>query len=244
MQIKSIGIIGFGNFGQFIFSLAKEHVPNVSIKVFSSHKEIDNKDLFTFEEVCGTDFLVLCVPISAFEETLNKTLPFLGKDTVVCDIATVKKYTLSVLRDKKVQNYISTHPMFGPYSYIKQEESLKNLSIVVCESSLPESDMDEVLSFLGKIGLKVLTLTADEHDRLIAETLFLTHLIGQTVKKGGFERTSVDTISFGFLMDAVESVAHDETLFRDVYTFNPYCKDVLLRFEAAQTNIKSSLELK
>jgi prephenate dehydrogenase len=91
------------------------------------------------------------------------------------------------------------------------------------------------------LELKVLELTADEHDRLIAETLFLTHLVGQTISKGSFERTSIDTVSFGFLMDAVESVAHDEALFRDVYRFNPYCKEVLARYEAAERAVKDSL---
>jgi prephenate dehydrogenase len=94
---------------------------------------------------------------------------------------------------------------------------------------------------LKNAELTVLSLTADEHDRLIAETLFLTHLVGQTVHKGGFERTAIDTVSFGFLMDAVESVAHDEALFRDVYAYNPYCKDVLARFEKAQKDTLASL---
>jgi prephenate dehydrogenase len=94
---------------------------------------------------------------------------------------------------------------------------------------------------LSHAGFKVLKLSSDEHDRLIAETLFLTHLIGQTVHKAGFERTSVDTLSFGFLMNAVESVAHDENLFHDVFTFNPYCKDVLTRFEEAKHRVLSSL---
>ena len=242
MQVKSVGIIGFGDFGQFLFSLAKEHFPELEVRVFSSRKETDNKDFFTLEEVCKTDLLLLCVPILAFEETVEKILPLLGTQTIVCDVATVKKYTVSVLKDKKVPNYIATHPMFGPYSYAKHGNSLKDLRIVVCDSSLPKADMQEVLDFLRRAELKVLELTADEHDRLVAETLFLTHLVGQTVKKGGFERTSVDTVSFGFLMDAVESVAHDEALFHDVYTYNPYCKEVLTRFEKAEGEITSSFK--
>lgn len=101
--------------------------------------------------------------------------------------------------------------------------------------------MESVLDFLGWAGLKVLELSVDEYDRLVADTLFLTHLIGQTIKRGGFERTAIDTVSFGFLMNAVESVAHDEALFRDVYKYNPYCKDVIARLEKAEGDIKRSL---
>jgi len=85
-------------------------------------------------------------------------------------------------------------------------------------------------------------MTPDEHDKLIVETLFLTHLVGQIVKQGKFERTSIDTISFGFLMDAAESVWHDDALFHDVFKYNPYCREVLKRFEDTERTIASSLE--
>ncbi len=241
MQISSIGIIGFGDFGQFLFKLAKEKFPSIAVKVSSSKNVPNRKDFFELAEVCKTDVLFICVPIAAFEETVNKILPLLGKNTIICDVATVKIHTVKILRDKKVPNFIATHPMFGPYSYAKKENSLKDLRIALCDSSLTKEEMAQVIDFLQAAELKVLELTADEHDRLIAETLFLTHLVGQTVKKGGFERTSIDTVSYGFLMDAVESVAHDEQLFRDVFKFNPYCKDVLARYEKAEKETVVSL---
>lgn len=244
MNITSVGIVGFGDFGQFLFNLAKTHFPNLSVKVYSSRKQPDGKDFFSLEEVCKTDLVILCVPIAAFGETIEKVLPLLGNNTIVCDVATVKKHTVSILQEKKVPHYLATHPMFGPFSYAKHGNSLKDLRVAVCDSSLTNEETKNVTDFLRKAELKVLELTADEHDCLIAETLFLTHLVGQTVKEGGFERTSVDTISFGFLMDAVESVAHDEALFRDVYKYNPYCKDVLTRYEKAEKEIVTSLTQK
>ncbi len=241
MNISSVGIIGFGDFGQFLFMLAKERFPSVEVKVYSSRKETDGKEFFSLEEVCATDLVILCVPIAAFEATVEKIAPLLGTNTIVCDVATVKKHTVSVLQEEKIPRYIATHPMFGPYSYAKHGNSLKDLRIAVCDSTIGEAEINSVLTFLGSAGLKVLKLTGDEHDRLVAETLFLTHLVGQTVSKGGFKRTSIDTVSFGFLMDAVESVAHDEALFRDVYRYNPYCKEVLTRYEQAEKKIVSSL---
>ena len=241
MEVQTIGIIGFGDFGQFLFTLAHEHYPDVDVKVFSSQKEPDNIDFFALGEVCKTDLVFVCVPTSAFESTIDKVLPLLGEHTILCDIATVKKYTVSILKEKEVPRYIATHPMFGPYSYAKHGNSLKDLRIAVCDSSLNKGDVEVFRDFLRQAGLKVLELTPDEHDRLIAETLFLTHLVGQTVKRGGFERTSLDTVSFGFLMDAVESVSHDEELFLDVYKHNPYCEGVLERFEQANEHVQEAL---
>jgi prephenate dehydrogenase len=241
MHISSVGIIGFGSFGEFIFNIAKERFPEVAVKVYSSRREPDGTDFYTLADVCTTDLLFVCVPIAAFAATIDRIVPLLGAHTIVCDVATVKKHTVEVLKSKNVSRYLATHPMFGPYSYEKHGKSLTGLRIAVCDTTIPTEEFETAINFLRLAKLKVLELTADEHDKLIAETLFLTHLIGQTVTKGGFKRTSIDTVSFGFLMDAVESVAHDEALFRDVYTYNPYCTEVLARYEEAKKQIVSSL---
>jgi prephenate dehydrogenase len=237
----TLGILGYGDFGKFLHELARVHLPDMAVKVSSSRFPADEKTFFSLEEVCTSDILILAVPISAFESVIAQIAPLIGKKTIVCDVATVKKHTVAILKDHGIARFIATHPMFGPYSYEKQGKSLKDLRIAVCDSSISQEEYATALSLFRGVGLSVLEMSPDDHDRLIAETLFLTHLVGQIVKKGKFERTSIDTISFGFLMDAAESVAHDDALFRDVFTYNPYCKEVLTRFEAIERQIAESL---
>jgi len=241
LNIRSAGIIGYGDFGKFLHELLSVHFPHIKVKVTSSRSTPDGQLFFPIEEVCGADVLFLAVPISAFQEVVEKILPYLGRQTIVCDISTVKKHTVSILRDCKVPRFVATHPMFGPYSYEKQRKSLKNLKITVCDDTLSPKEHSLAVKFFRGMGLNVLEMTPDDHDRLVAETLFLTHLVGQIVKRGKFERTSIDTISFGFLMDATESVAHDDVLFREVFTYNPYCKEVLSRFESVEKQVAESL---
>ncbi len=241
MHIQSVGIIGYGQFGVFIEMLVQTHFPTASVRIYSRSHEIDNNRFFSLESVSSCDLLFLCVPISAFKETVDTILPHLGPTTIVVDVATVKKHTVEVLRTAGVPRFIATHPMFGPYSYAKHNNSLADLRIALCESTLSPEEMNAVRAKLAAAGLRVLELSADDHDRLVAETLFLTHLVGQTVHQGGFERTAIDTVSFGFLMDAVESVAHDEALFKDVYTYNPHCDAVLKRFTDAHELVRTRL---
>lgn len=231
----SIGIIGHGQFGRFIEALAHERYPALDIRVAS------RGDATALGRACASDLVFLCVPIAAYGETAGAVAPLLAPQSVVVDVATVKTHTVQALRDAGIGRFVATHPMFGPYSYEKQGRSLSGLRIALTESTLTEDELGAVLRFLEEGGLRVLRMTSDEHDRLIAETLFLTHLVGQTVHQGGFERTSIDTVSFGYLMDAVESVAQDEALFRDVYRFNPYCEAVLSRFHAVQQDIAHAL---
>lgn len=242
MNVKSIGIIGFGNFGTFIHKIITEKFPHINVKVFSRRYEIDNKKFFSLEETCNVDILVPCVSIAAFESVISQIKPLVGTHTIVCDVATVKKHTVDVLKNAGIKNYIATHPMFGPNSYKKKGNSLKGLRFVLSESTLSLEDKDALIVFLEKLELSVIELDPDTHDKLLAETLFLTHLVGQTIKRGDFKRTSIDTVSFGFLMDAVESVADDESLFKDVFTYNPYSKETLKRFESATQQVYKLLD--
>ncbi|OHB19228.1 MAG: hypothetical protein A2854_02620 [Parcubacteria group bacterium RIFCSPHIGHO2_01_FULL_56_18] len=237
----TLGILGYGDFGKFLHELARVHLPDMAVKISSSRFPADGKKFFSLTEVCQSDILILSVPISAFEEVVKNIAPLIGANTVVCDVATVKRHTVDILRSQKIPRFIATHPMFGPYSYEKQNKSLKGLRIAVCDSTLLKPEFAKILEFFRGAGLNVLEMIPDAHDKLIAETLFLTHLVGQIVKKGKFERSSIDTVSFGFLMDAAESVAHDDALFRDVFQYNPYCKEVLARFESIEQEIVKSL---
>lgn len=238
---STVGIIGYGDFGKFLHELVKKHLPEVEVKVFSRSNPVDNETFFPLQEVCSTKILFPTVPIKAFKETLEEIKALLSDDAIVCDVTSVKVHTVAAMKEVGVKNFIATHPMFGPYSYAKQNNSLEGLRIALCDSTLNYSDEQLLTDWLSSLGLKVLKMTADEHDTLVAETLFLTHLVGQTLKRGGFERTAVDTVSFGFLMDAVESVSHDEALFRDVYKYNPYCEEVLEKFKTAGKDVEQFL---
>jgi prephenate dehydrogenase len=85
-------------------------------------------------------------------------------------------------------------------------------------------------------------MTPDAHDHMLAETLFLTHYVAQAVARGGFVRTDIDTLSFGYLMDAVESVQNDTDLFRDVFAFNPHCEAIIARLAQAERDVHNLLE--
>jgi prephenate dehydrogenase len=132
--------------------------------------------------------------------------------------------------------------MFGPESYQKYGGNVNGFRIVVTDYVLANDQYQVLKNIFATLGFLIIEMTADEHDARLAETLFLTHYIGQSITKAGFERTPIDTLSFQFLMDAVESVKDDTELFRDVYRFNPYCVAVAERFHAAQDAVFKELQ--
>lgn len=240
--IHTIGIIGHGAFGMLLETLIKRFAPAVSVRIYSSRQVPDQNRFFSFEDTCKSDAVIFSVPIHAFEETLVKALPFLSPATIVVDVATVKTHTLNVLKKYEGKfEYIATHPMWGPESYKKRNESVEGFRIVITEHTLQEGVYGMLTDFLKEIGFVLIETTADVHDRMLAETLFLTHFVGQVITKAKYTRTSIDTVSFGFLMDAVESVKHDTDLFKDVFRFNPYCAKVIETLEKAHGEVKQIL---
>jgi prephenate dehydrogenase len=243
MQPRTLGIIGHGAFGAFLESLARRFAPDLSVRVFARRQAPDGERFFSLGETCQSDVVIIAVSIRAFEETLLRVLPLLKKGAVLVDVNTVKEHPARLLAEHGAGvAYVATHPMFGPFSFEKQGGTLNGLRLVITENSLPAAALEGAVAWLKRLGLNVLTTTSEAHDRMLAETLFLTHYVSQMVAAGGFVRTDIDTLSFGYLMDAVESVKGDTELFRDVFAFNPYCRETIARLEKAEAQVHALLE--
>lgn len=243
MEIKTIGIIGYGHFGKFLHFLGQRFFPAVSIRVYSRRFAADGKTFFTLVEAAECDVVILCGSISEYEEQIKAVAPLLAPHSVLVDVATVKLHTTELLK-KYCPNchYISTHPMFGPESYEKYHGNVEGFRIVVTDYALVNDGYLAAKAILNGLGFDVIEMTADEHDKRLAETLFLTHYVSQSILAAGFTRTSIDTLSFQFMMDAVESVKNDRKLFEDVYHYNKYCQPVAEQLHAAQESVWQSIQ--
>lgn len=241
-MIRSVGIVGYGHFGKLVHALLQRMAPQTGVKVFSQRAKPDGALFFSLADVAACDAVVVCVPIRAFEATVEKLLPLLGWATVLVDISTVKLHAVEVLQRRAPdKRWIAAHPMFGPESYAKQGNNVSGFRIVVTKHTLGVTEYKELHKTLTDSGFVVVEKSADEHDRQLAETLFLTHYIGQVISRAGFRRTDIDTVSFGYLYDAVESVRNDTELFEDVYAYNPYCKTVIEKFDEKEREVKGLL---
>lgn len=242
-MINTVGIIGYGNFGQFIHELGQRFFPEVQFRVHSRRHESDNQTFFDLQAAAQSDVIILCDGIAEYEERMKAALEFALPDSIIIDVATVKKHT-SDLCNKYCdgRRFISTHPMFGPVSYKKHGEEVKGFRIVVTDYALKNDTYQILKKKFAGLGFDIIEMTADEHDKRLAETLFITHYIGRSIIESNFSRTAIDTLSFQFLMDAVDSVRNDKKLFEDVYRFNPYCKAAAERFHSAQEVVYQSLQ--
>ena len=239
MPPKSVGIIGYGQFGQFVTTLVQRFFSDVELRICGGR----NATAEEWRHTATADVVVVCVPIAHYQQTLNRLADSIAEHTIVLDVATVKGITTEWFQTNQQFSgrYICTHPMFGPASYQKTGGDITGFRIVVTDHNLPPEQYQAICTLLDTLGFRIITMDADAHDRYLAETLFLTHFLAQTVTAANFVRTDIDTVSFGFLMDAVESVRDDVALFRDVYQHNPHCDTVLRRLREAGTQVEQTL---
>lgn len=234
----SVGVVGQGQFGRFLERLLPQLAPEIEVRSISAREATEESLRF----VTQVDAVIVCASISHYLPTMQRLVSHLGNHTILVDVATVKAETTAWLQQQRGSVlYIATHPMFGPASYEKSGNSVADFRLVVTDHNISKELYTNICSRLELLGIRVIEMGAEEHDQYLAETLFLTHFLAQVVTAADFVRTDIDTVSFGFLMDAVESVRDDTALFRDVYAHNPYCKEVVERILRASQTLENSL---
>jgi len=239
MKIKTIGIIGYGNFGALLHQILQKTLPNIQIKINSRSIESDGQTFFNFEEVCQCDVVIPSVPINKFEDTITRVAEVISRETIVFEVCSVKVWPKQVLL-KHLPNHqiICTHPMFGPESYKKTGGSLKNFKMIVENVSCNEEIFSEIKSFLKEFELDVIEMSADEHDSLAAVFHFTTLFVGNMVREIKLTRTAIDTYSASLMHDFAEIVGGDLGILKDMYDYNPYCKDQMKNLENSFETIK------
>jgi prephenate dehydrogenase len=100
-------------------------------------------------------------------EAFKSVLPYLPKDCILSDIASVKT-GLQEFYENSGFRYVSTHPMFGP--------TFANLDKLSTENAIIISEGDHLgkvffKDFYQRLGLNIFEYTFDGHDETVAYSL-------------------------------------------------------------------------
>lgn len=242
-KFKTIGIIGYGRFGRLMYELLSNCLPESKIKVLSSSNEIDGQVFFSKEEAYKCDLIIPCVPIAAFEDTINDLSDSLTEGQTILDVCSVMLHPAEVLTKlPETINTIASHPMFGPNTYRKLGGSVSGLKCVINKVNCNQETYDEVIAILEKLELEIVEMSADEHDRLSAKFQFLTQLASSTLRPLNIKKSTISTKSADTMVDFVEMVGVDKQLTKDMYQYNPYCKEELEDLKKSFENVVGFIE--
>jgi prephenate dehydrogenase len=194
-------------------------------------------------EVAQADFLIPAVPLESYEKVCKMIKPYLAKNTVIVDVCSVKVKPIQLLRSHfPNQPLVATHPMFGPES---ASASLDDHAMVLCPEVSTDEPYQKIKRFSENVGLKVVELSCEEHDKGIAVVQGLTFFVARTLKTMGIHDQVLHTPSFQRLLNLVELERHhSQQLFETIQLGNEYTTGVREYFLRAAQAIDDELKSK
>lgn len=223
--MKTLGIIGYGDFGQMLANKLDKYF---DLKVYSASGKM-NRWSVTLEEVAKTDYLILSLPLSKHKEVCEQLKPHLGSSTVIVDVCSVKGESGKIIKHAlPEQAILSTHPLFGPQSI---KNGLEGHVVVLCPDYSDEHSLQKAKIFLKKIGLEIVVIESDEHDKQMALVHGLTFFVARILKDFNLSDASLKTPSFNKLISLAElEKHHSKDLFITIEKGNPHTEEVRKHF--------------
>ncbi len=229
--MKTLGLVGFGQFGQLAASLLKTHFDILVTDVAADARaraEAAGVAFGALEDVAARDVVVVAVPIVVMRQVFAAIAPHLRPGALVVDVGSVKmlpsQWMVELLPDHV--DLVATHPLFGPQS---AKTGLQGLRFVVCPI---RGERHERVAALGRaMGLTVTVTSAEEHDREMAYVQALTHLIGRSLVSLGIPDEQLKTASYQHLLELCSLIGADTfELFAAIQTQNPFAAEVVEAF--------------
>lgn len=242
--MQTVTIIGFGRFGKTLYRLIKD---DFQITLYrrsdTDFTRLTNqtKIATTLEEAYKSDIIFYAVPISSFETVIKEHKKYFRPEHVLIDVLSVKVHPANVFKlfVKNGPQILLTHPMFGPDS---SKEGFSGLPIIIDKFQTSPETYDYWKQYFASKQLRVIEMSADEHDRLAARSQGLTHFIGRLLEKTTFQPTPIDSLGSKKLQEVKDQTCNDTwELFRDLQTYNPYTKQMRLDLGKAYTELYNQL---
>ncbi len=221
--IVGLGLIG-GSLGRAIIKNTKDIVYALDIskkalkdgKLLNAyHYELNNENLGEI------DLLFLSLYPSALLSSLEEYVPFLKDGATVVDLCGNKRKVVEKMKELKVKfpkiNFLGAHPMAGR-EFSGVAHSTANLFEHASMILVPVGSDLKTLSFIKEYSLKIgfsraVITTAENHDKIIAFTSQLAHVIS-----GAYIKSNTAKEHLGFTAGSFRDMTRVARLSSDMWT--------------------------
>ena len=238
---KTVAIIGGGLIGTSLsLSIKKNNLCDV-IKVYDSNIQVRKKlkerlspnEIYESLEdtVFDADLVVLCIPVGSMKEVAKSISKLLKDGCILTDTGSTKNSVIKDVKPYISQNiwFIPSHPLAGTENSGPEAgfpELFKGKYwVIVPYYSIPNEVMDNFSKFLSGSGAITEIMKPEYHDKILAITSHLPHLIAYTIVGTATDledQTKYDVVRFsatGF-RDFTRIASSDPIMWRDVFLNN------------------------
>jgi len=203
--------------------------------------------------VVGADLVVIATPLSAYAEIGRRVAPALGEGAIVTDVGSVKG---AVIRDLAPLlpgriHFVPGHPVAGTEHSGPEAGFAELFHDRWCILTPPPGTAPEAVAKVTALwegaGMRMVTMEAEHHDRVMAVTSHLPHLIAYTIVGTATElgqdlQSEVVAYSAGGFRDFTRIAASDPVMWRDIFLENREAVlELLQRFSEDLTALQRAI---
>lgn len=152
---------------------------------------VDRATLDLHSAVADADLVILCTPLAQMRALVKEMLPSLKRGAIVTDVGSVKA---SVVKDVETllvragAHFVGSHPMAGGeksgVSAARADLFVNAVCVVTPTRKSPVAAMSKVEDFWESVGARLISLSPEQHDALVARSSHLPHTIAATLAAG------------------------------------------------------------
>jgi prephenate dehydrogenase len=200
---KRLAIIGLGLMGGSLgLAVRRKRLP-YSVVGYARREETRRIAMkrraveFAFDNprdaVAGADIVVFCLPVLTIPKLVRDCMPCFAPGCIVTDVGSTKSTLISGMKRLFKGNpaaFVGSHPIAGSDEtgiesarHDLYEGAVCVVTDEVCggKKTRASGDIAKVVRFWKGIGMDVVVMSAGEHDRTIARTSHLPHLIASVL---------------------------------------------------------------
>jgi len=238
-----IAIIGAGLIGSSIARGAREYGAAGEIVLYDADADVRTRaEAIGLGRVApsleaavsGADCVILCVPVGALGTAAAGAVPSMPDGAILTDVGSVKgeaARALAAAGDGRI-HVIPGHPIAGTEQsgpeagFATLFHGAWHILTPVAGTALGGAEaLQRLTAFWQALGAKVETMDAARHDRVLAITSHLPHLIAFNIVATAFDMETVEQgevvkYSAGGFRDFTRIAASDPVMWRDVFLNN------------------------
>jgi len=258
-----VALIGIGLIGSSLARVLRRDSPATTIvacarraETLAAVRQLDLADETTDDPTRAAesaDLVVIATPLSAYAEIGRRIAPALRRGAILTDVGSVKEAVIRDLQPSLPEgvHFVPGHPVAGTEHSGPEAGFAELFPGRWCILTPPPETAPEAVTAVTRMweqaGMRVVTMSADHHDRVLAVTSHLPHLIAYTIVGTATDledslKSEVIEFSASGFRDFTRIAASDPVMWRDVFLNNREAVlEILQRFTEDLTALQRAI---
>lgn len=203
-----------------------------------------------------TELVVVATPVGQVADCVRRTIDVLRnsatrRNVLITDVGSTKQAICSQLDGlergllSEGCRFIGSHPIAGSErsgpEYSDENLFEKRLTLVAPSDAIRDHDLGLLVRFWQRLGSSVLCMSPEDHDRVLARTSHLPHLLSALLAEG-LRRQDVPFTGSGF-RSTTRLAAGGPSMWSDIVSTNPTAiLEAIRDFETGLQSLRDSIE--